>query len=54
MRQKLERDEAVELEVLGFVDHAHAAAAELGEDFIVGNFYADHFDAASDLFLFFK
>jgi hypothetical protein len=41
-RQKLESNEAVELEVLGFVDHTHASAAELFEDLIVGDGLIDH------------
>ena len=36
-RQELERDEAAELRVLGLVDDAHAAAADLLQDAVVGN-----------------
>src|SRR5215470_15857871 len=41
-RQKLERDEASEFGVLGFVDHAHPAATESLDDAIVRNDAADH------------
>jgi len=44
-REKFEGDEAVELQVLGFVDDAHATAAELFNDFIMGDDLADHFDS---------
>ena len=40
--QKLQRDETVEPSVLGFVDHAHTAAAELVDDAVVRNGSADH------------
>jgi len=36
-REELEGDHAVEFGVLGFVDDAHAAFAELLEDLVVGN-----------------
>jgi hypothetical protein len=42
--EKFKHDEAIELEVLGFIDHAHASAAELFEDFVVGNAFAEHND----------
>ena len=35
-RQKFERDEAQQADVFGFVDHAHAATAELFEDAVMG------------------
>ena len=35
-------DGPVELEVLGFVDNAHAAPAKLGENLVVGYALADH------------
>lgn len=41
-REKLDRHQAFELRILGFVDDAHAAFAELGEDFVVGDGFADH------------
>jgi len=40
--QKLECDEAIELDVERFVNHAHAACAELFEDFVVGEGLAEH------------
>ena len=42
-RQEFERDQAFELGILGFVHDAHAPAAELGENFVMGNGLADHF-----------
>jgi hypothetical protein len=33
---------AVEPGVLGLVDDAHTALAELGDDFVVGNCFTDH------------
>lgn len=39
---ELKSDDALELGVLGFVNHAHAAFAELDEDFVVGDGLADH------------
>ena len=41
-RQELQRDEPAEPQVLGLVDDAHAARANLGEDAIVGDRLADH------------
>ena len=41
-RQELEGDKAVELDVLGLVDHTHSAAAEFFQDAIVGNRLASH------------
>ena len=41
-REEFQRDRAVELEVLGFVDNTHSATAELLEDLVVGNGLADH------------
>ena len=35
-------DEAAELDVLGFVDHAHATAAELLNDAVVRDCLANH------------
>ena len=40
--QELERHAAAELGVLGLVHHAHAPAAELLEDAVVGNRLANH------------
>ena len=41
-REELERHEAAKPEVLGLVDHTHAAGADLGDDAIVGDCLADH------------
>src|SRR5262249_18156104 len=46
VRQELERDAAAELQVLGLVDDAHAAAAQRREDAIVRNRLADHLVAS--------
>src|SRR5690242_756132 len=40
--EKLERDEASEFDVLGFVNHAHAAAAQFFQNAVMGNGSADH------------
>jgi hypothetical protein len=40
--QELDRHAAPELEILGLVDHAHAAAAELREDPVARDGGADH------------
>ncbi len=40
--QELQRDAAAELQILGLVDDAHAAAAELREDAVVRDRLADH------------
>jgi hypothetical protein len=40
--QELERDKATEGGVLGLLDHAHAAAAQLLEDAVVRDGLADH------------
>jgi hypothetical protein len=42
LRQKLERDEAMEPRVLGLVYHPHAAPAEFLEDPVMGNGFANH------------
>jgi hypothetical protein len=42
VRQELHRDEAVQLDVLGLVDHTHAAAAENFYDAGVRNVLTDH------------
>jgi hypothetical protein len=47
MGEKFQGDEALKLEVLGFVNHAHAAAAELFDDFVVGDGLAEHNSALS-------
>lgn len=41
-REKFGSDEAVELGVLGLIDHTHSPAAEFFEDFVVRNNFADH------------
>ena len=40
--QNLDGDKAAELQIAGFVDHAHAAFAELFEDFIMRNGGSNH------------
>jgi len=40
--QKLESNVASELEVFGFVDHAHTAAAEHAKDFVVRESLPNH------------
>ena len=41
-RQKLQRHRAVKLQVAGLVDHAHAPAAELLFNLVVGDSLANH------------
>ncbi len=41
-RQKLQRDRALQLRVLGLVDDPHPAQAEFGEDLVVADGGADH------------
>src|ERR1700686_4448509 len=41
-RQEFQRDMAVQIEVFGFVDHTHPAAAQLLDDAIVRDGLADH------------
>jgi hypothetical protein len=41
-RKELERDEAVQLDILGFVHDAHTAAAELFDNAVVRESLADH------------
>jgi len=43
--QELEGDKAVEVQVLGLVNHAHATAAELFDDAVVRNGLVDHWGA---------
>src|ERR1700722_286340 len=45
--QEFESDEAAEFSVLGFVDHAHAAAAELFHDAVVGDGLVDHVESVA-------
>ncbi len=40
--QEFEGHAAAELGVLGFIDDAHASAAELAEDFVVGDGFVEH------------
>ena len=42
-RQKLEGDPAAERELLGLVDDAHAAPADLAEDAVVAQLVRDRF-----------
>src|SRR6516162_6794790 len=42
VRKKLEGDKAMQLHILGFVDHTHPTAAQLLDDAVVGNGLADH------------
>ena len=42
VRQKLERDETVQSRVLGFIDHAHAAAAQFFQNAVMRDGLADH------------
>jgi hypothetical protein len=42
VRQELERDEASEIGVLGFVDNAHPAAAQLLDEAVVRDGLTDH------------
>ncbi len=41
-REELQGDETIELEIFGLVDHAHAAASDLGDDLVVGDGFTDH------------
>src|SRR6266404_5900153 len=40
--QELQRNSSSELGVLGFIDHAHASAAQLAENTVVSNEFAIH------------
>jgi hypothetical protein len=42
VRQKLQGDEAVQLYILGLVDHTHPAATELLDEAVVRDGLADH------------
>jgi len=46
LRQKLESDKAIEARVLGFVDYAHATAANLFDNAVVGDGLPDERVAA--------
>jgi hypothetical protein len=41
-RQEFEGDEAMQPSILGFVNHAHSAAAELLDDAVVRDVLAEH------------
>src|SRR5690348_10964655 len=41
-RQELQSDVAPKIQVLGFVDHAHATPTQLAEHAVVGDRSADH------------
>jgi hypothetical protein len=43
-RQELERDPAVEVRILGQIDRAHPAGADVAKDPVVGDGGADHLD----------
>ena len=45
--QELQRDEPMQLDILGLIDHTHAAATELLQDAIVRDGLADHGDSFS-------
>ena len=47
LRQKLQRDEAVELGVLGLIDHAHSAAAKLFKYPIMRERFVNHGSSTS-------
>jgi hypothetical protein len=49
VRQELQGNEAVEFNVLGFVDNTHAAAAELLHDAVMRDSLADHSSSYSSL-----
>jgi len=42
LRQELEGNEAMQPRVFGFIDHAHAPAAEFLDDAVVRDGFADH------------
>src|SRR3981081_4293115 len=42
LREEFQSDAAAELGVFGFVDDAHAAAAKLAEDFVMGDGFVEH------------
>src|SRR6185312_12672787 len=42
VRQELERDEAAELGILGFVNHTHPAAAQLLQDVVMRDCLVEH------------
>ena len=50
-RQEFQRDEAVELQVLGFIENPHAPLAELLEDFVMGYGLADQSRSRSILYI---
>ena len=39
---ELQRDVTMQLEVFGFIDHTHPAAAELRQNAVVRNYLAEH------------
>ena len=47
IRQKLERDETMQTNVFGFVDHAHATIADLLDDAVVRDSLIEHGIAVS-------
>jgi hypothetical protein len=42
LRQKLQRNKAVQSRILGLINDAHATTTELLDDAVVGNGLADH------------
>src|ERR1019366_2942551 len=45
VREKFKGDKSTKRDVLGLIDHSHAAATELAGDLVVGNSLADHWNA---------
>ena len=48
VREKFQRDEALKLQILRFVDDPHAASTELFGDAIMRNGFADHGNWGAD------
>src|SRR5260221_14188719 len=41
LRQKLQRDLAAKVGILGFIDNTHASAAQLADEVVVGDCFGD-------------